>query len=303
MASGEPRPAPYLRTIGTNAATLALAGVLALSLITLVLKLPQRIHRGEQGQAAIEMLDAMRRPFLEIKQVETRLLQTFDAEGGNRALASALGSASSLLSRYQALARYSAPLSRKVAGLLDTFQDWAAAEGRLFSCVGVRSAAPVAARCLVPELASAADGFLRALNDLGAGETPIHADIADGRTAGRLLQAAVGILLLYLTGLAVWSERRRSRRERALVQERLRAEEHAHALEKSLSDALAKALSGFISICAYCKRVCARENEWTPVEAYVTSKTEAKFSHGICPECNQRVRADFFSQKSRGQPV
>ena len=301
MASGEPRPAHYLRTIGTNAVTVVLAGVLALSLITLVLRLPQRIQRGEQGQAAIEMLDAMRRPFLEIKQVETRLLQTFDAEGGNRALASAIDSASSLLSRYQALARYSAPLSRKVAGLLDTFQDWGAAERRLFSCVGVRSAVP--GRCLVPELASAADGFLRTLNDLGAGETLIHADIADGRTAGRLLQAAGGILLLYLTGLAVWSERRRSRRERALVHERLRAEERAHALDKSLSDALAKALSGFISICAYCKRVRVQENEWTPVEAYVTGKTEAKFSHGICPACNQRVRADFFSQKSRGQPA
>jgi signal transduction histidine kinase/CheY-like chemotaxis protein/HPt (histidine-containing phosphotransfer) domain-containing protein len=217
----------YLTAVRTNPVTLALAGILALSLITLLLRVPQRIQRGEEGQAAIQMLDEMRRPFLEIKQAETRLLQTFDAETGNRALAIAVDSANSLLSRYQALARYSAPVSKNVAGLSDTFQDWVAAERRLFSCVGVRSAAPVSTpsgSCLVPDLASAAEGFLRTMNDLGAGEIPIHADIHDGRTANHLLQAAIGILLLYLTGLAFWWQRARGKREGALLQERLRAE-------------------------------------------------------------------------------
>ena len=232
MESEHPTRANYLTAVGTNPVTLALAGIFVLALITLLLGLPQRIQRGEEGQAAIQMLDEMRRPFLEIKQSETRLLQTFDVETGNRALATAVDSANSLLSRYQALARYSAPVSKNVAGLSDTFQDWVAAERRLFSCVGVRSAAPVgtpSGGCLVPDLASAAAGFLRTMNDLGAGEAPIHADIADGRTANRLLQAAIGILLLYLTGLAFWWQRARGKRESALLQERLRAEEAERA--------------------------------------------------------------------------
>jgi len=174
------------------------------------------------------MLDEMRRPFLEIKQAESRLLQTFDAETGNRALVIAVDSAHSFLSRYQALARYSAPLSRNVAGLSDAFENWVAAERRLFSCAGARSAAPVgmpSGSCLVPDLASAAAGFLRTMNDLGAGEALIHADIADGRTAHRLLQAVTGVLLLYLTGLAFGWQRARGKRESALLQERLRAEQ------------------------------------------------------------------------------
>ncbi len=232
MESEHPKRANYLTAVRTNPVALALAGILVLSLITFLLRLPQRIHRGEEAQAAIETLDEMRRPFLEIKQAEARLLQTFDAETGNRALAIAVDSANSLLSRYQALARYSAPLSRNVAGLADTFQDWVGAEGQLFRCVGVRSAAPVgtpSGSCLAPDLASAAAGFLKTMNDLGAGETPIHVDIADGRTADHLLQAAIGMLLLYLTGLAFWWQRARGKRESALLQERLRAEEAERA--------------------------------------------------------------------------
>ena len=298
-------PASHLPTARTNAAILAaLAGVLAVSLIAFLLRLPQRIHRGEDGQAAIQLLDAMRRPFLEIKHAEARLLRTLDADAGNRELAIALGSASDLLSRYQALARYSTPLSRNVSGLSDTFRDWVAVERRVFSCVGAASAATVARpseSCLVPGLASAADGFLTTMNELGAGETPIHSDIADGRTASHILQAAVGILLLYLTGVAFWSQRTTAKKEWALLQDRLRAEQDARTLETALSEALAKVLGGFISICANCKRIRVQENEWTPVEAYVTDKTNAKFSHGICPECRQRLYGDFLSRRSGGQ--
>jgi hypothetical protein len=292
-----------LTTVRVNAAILALAGVLVLVLITLLLGLPQRIRRGEDGQAAIQMLDTMRRPFLEIRQAETRLLQTLDAESGSRALAIAADSAGSLLGRYQALARYSAPLSRNVAGLSDTFQDWVVVERRLFGCVGARSAAPAGTpseSCLVPDLASAADGFLRTMNKLGAGETPIHADIADGRTASHILQALLGILLLYLTGLAFWSQRTKGKRERVLLQERLRAEQEARTLEKALAEALTKVLSGFISICASCKRVRGPHNEWSPVETYVTNKTDAQFSHGICPGCKQQLYGDFSSPRSGG---
>ena len=298
-------PAGHLPTVRTNAAILAaLAGVLAVSVIALLLRLPQRIHRGEEGQAAIQMLDAMRRPFLEIKQAEARLLRTLDADAGNRELAIAVGSASDLLSGYQALARYSTPLSRNVSGLSDTFRDWVAVEHRVVICVGGASAATVAkpsGSCLLPGLAAAADGFLTTMNQLGAGETPIHSDIADGRIAGHILQVAVGSLLLYLAGLAFSSQRTTATKEKVLLQDRLRAEQDARRLETALSEALAKVLGGFISICANCKRVRVQENEWTPVEAYVTDKTDAKFSHGICPECRQRLYGDFLSRKSGGQ--
>jgi hypothetical protein len=303
MDSEVPMLRSQLTGVRTNAAILALAGVLVSSVIALQLGLPQRIRRGEDGQAAIQLLDAMRRPFLEIKAAETRLLHNLEVESANRELAIAVGSADSLLRRYQAVAAYSEPLSRHVAGLADTFRDWVAVERRLFSCVGGRPAAAGAtpsASGLVPDLASAAAAFLRTMNELGAGEAPIHLDIAQGRNASRMLQALVAILLAYLTGLVYWLQRRSARQESALLQDRLRAEESARAAATALSEALEKVLSGFIPICASCKRVRVQESEWTPVEVYVTNKTDATFSHGVCPECKQRLYGDFLSRRSRG---
>jgi PAS domain S-box-containing protein len=47
-------------------------------------------------------------------------------------------------------------------------------------------------------------------------------------------------------------------------------------------------LRGFISICAWCKRV-RDTGEWLPLEKYITSHSKAKFTHGICRECLAKV--------------
>lgn len=287
-----------------NVAVFALGGVLAFSAIVFLLRLPERVQRGEQGQEAIEMLDAMRRPFLLIKDEETRLIETLDAENGTRRLETAVASANSLMERYQALARYNSTLSENSTVLSAIFKDWVVTERRLFDCVagGSRIAAGApSTTSLLCGLAPAAKGFLDTMNALGAGEEPIHADIADGRMAFRLLQASVAVLLLYLIGLVFWTQRANSRRETALLQERLLAEEKAVALEKALAEALAKVLSGFIPICASCKRVRGENDDWTAVEAYVTNKTEAQFSHGLCPECMKRLYGNLLPPRSTGQ--
>ena len=46
-----------------------------------------------------------------------------------------------------------------------------------------------------------------------------------------------------------------------------------------------KTLEGIIPICSYCKKVRDDEGYWQRVEAYLESRTEAQFSHGVCPEC------------------
>ncbi|MBF8248661.1 MAG: hypothetical protein HW374_1461, partial [Bacteroidetes bacterium] len=56
----------------------ALVLCFAFGAITLALKLPQHIIRGEKGQQAIEMLDAIRNPFLAVKEAEVRFLATSD---------------------------------------------------------------------------------------------------------------------------------------------------------------------------------------------------------------------------------
>jgi PAS domain S-box-containing protein len=52
-------------------------------------------------------------------------------------------------------------------------------------------------------------------------------------------------------------------------------------------------LRGLLPICAYCKKVRNDENYWEQIETYVSSHSEALFSHGICPDCKPKVLADF----------
>ena len=55
--------------------------------------------------------------------------------------------------------------------------------------------------------------------------------------------------------------------------------------EEELADALTKVLSGFVSICAACKKIRDEDENWLPVERYVSHRSRARFSHGMCPEC------------------
>lgn len=51
-------------------------------------------------------------------------------------------------------------------------------------------------------------------------------------------------------------------------------------------------LEGLLPICAGCKRI--RDGvTWIAVEEYVAARTEAAFSHGICPQCRDRLYPDL----------
>lgn len=54
-----------------------------------------------------------------------------------------------------------------------------------------------------------------------------------------------------------------------------------------------KILRGLLSICASCKKIREDSGQWTPIESYVHEHSEASFSHGICPECEQRLYPDI----------
>ncbi|MBK8789224.1 MAG: hypothetical protein IPO28_03340 [Holophagaceae bacterium] len=54
-----------------------------------------------------------------------------------------------------------------------------------------------------------------------------------------------------------------------------------------------RTLRGLIPICAHCKRVRDDAGFWQQVEAYVHERSEAKFSHSICPSCMVDVADDF----------
>jgi integral membrane sensor domain MASE1 len=50
-----------------------------------------------------------------------------------------------------------------------------------------------------------------------------------------------------------------------------------------------KELRGLLPICAWCKRVRDDHDYWHSVEEYIAERTDAQFSHGICPDCAREV--------------
>jgi CheY-like chemotaxis protein len=72
-----------------------------------------------------------------------------------------------------------------------------------------------------------------------------------------------------------------------VVELRRKLAERVHELEAAISRV--KQLQGLLPICAYCKKIRDDRNYWQQVEEYVSAHTDAQFSHGICPECYERV--------------
>ncbi|HKW30941.1 MAG TPA: GAF domain-containing protein [Verrucomicrobiae bacterium] len=75
-----------------------------------------------------------------------------------------------------------------------------------------------------------------------------------------------------------------------------------------LADALnhIKTLQGLLPICAWCKRVRDDEGYWDQVEAYFHKSAGVDFTHGICPECLEKMRPQKESaplQRLQRRPV
>lgn len=70
-----------------------------------------------------------------------------------------------------------------------------------------------------------------------------------------------------------------------MLNERLRKE----SARLALAEAHVKVLSGMLPICCSCKKIRDDNGYWEQVEVYVRDHSEAEFSHGICPECMEKL--------------
>lgn len=57
-----------------------------------------------------------------------------------------------------------------------------------------------------------------------------------------------------------------------------------------------KTLRGIVPICACCKKVRDDQGYWDQVESYISRHSEARFSHGLCPGCTQKLYPEFAPQ-------
>ncbi len=70
---------------------------------------------------------------------------------------------------------------------------------------------------------------------------------------------------------------------------------------QELREAMAevRTLRGIVPICASCKKIRDDSGYWDQVESYVAKRTDATFSHGICPECMAKLFPDPEAGRGR----
>ena len=104
-------------------------------------------------------------------------------------------------------------------------------------------------------------------------------------TAGSLVFTVYRIRVRRVEKKATELEARVAERTRELVAEKQKVE-----------DALAevKTLSGLLPICSSCKKVRDDHGYWERIEIYIRDRSEAEFTHGLCPDC-----VDTYFAKNR----
>lgn len=93
-----------------------------------------------------------------------------------------------------------------------------------------------------------------------------------------------------LTMAAMRQIRGAQRRAEQELAERRRAEAELRETNKRLEEALhsVKTLKGLLPICAWCRKVREDAGYWSALESYVSARTDATFTHGICPDCQKQ---------------
>lgn len=59
-----------------------------------------------------------------------------------------------------------------------------------------------------------------------------------------------------------------------------------------------RVLSGLVPICASCKKIRDDKGFWNKMEEYIQTHSDARFSHGICPECVARLYPEIANKES-----
>lgn len=100
-------------------------------------------------------------------------------------------------------------------------------------------------------------------------------------------------------GLAIFSFRRWREQVRGHA-ELLRSmvEKEKMIVELQEANEKIKVLRGFLPICSHCKKIRDDEGYWQQVEKYISEHSEAKFSHGICPNCAKEHYAEFLDEEN-----
>jgi DNA-binding response OmpR family regulator len=79
---------------------------------------------------------------------------------------------------------------------------------------------------------------------------------------------------------------------------RLKVARRILSLQKHVSK-----LEGLLPICPRCKKIRASQNKWEAVESFIMKRTDALFSHGICPDCYELLMKPQLDELRRKRQI
>lgn len=82
---------------------------------------------------------------------------------------------------------------------------------------------------------------------------------------------------------------------------RKEVEDEREALIEDLRSALdrIKVLSGLVPICSCCKKIRDDGGYWNQLEEFIQEHSDAEFSHGLCPDCAERLYPELYPPPPR----
>jgi len=83
-----------------------------------------------------------------------------------------------------------------------------------------------------------------------------------------------------------------------MIQLQIRLADRIRELQEALAHV--NQLKGIIPICAQCKKIRDDQNYWQRVEKYIAKNVDAKFTHGLCPDCAEAVRVEADEMAAAG---
>lgn len=160
--------------------------------------IPSRVSNGNQGRIAIKVLDGVRRPFLDIHEVESSLLSDGYSNTIQEDLNHAIEGGRHLLAGFKTVSSYNPELLERVGKLSNIFEEWVRIEQDLFDQFAWNSSTDIGLMINTETLnviARTAKYFSNTMSNLGDAEIPIHNDIKEGSQAVKEM-IIVGVILM-----------------------------------------------------------------------------------------------------------
>jgi hypothetical protein len=103
-------------------------------------------------------------------------------------------------------------------------------------------------------------------------------------------RSAIGLAAVLLMVSIYWLRVHQIEVRNRQLEEAVR--ERTIKLERALTEV--KTLTGMLPICASCKRIRDDKGYWQQVEDFITERSQADFSHAICPDCVKKLYPELY---------